>query len=131
LQIPTLDFVNRLRLHRSLPLLLLHHLRHPADDGRKAQLCHRPGGVHLRGTQSLSRHHQPLPLHPEDHRIYQKLENPDVGLREKWHQRYAYVGLLILKDFHQSYLDLFYLKKFYCSCYIHYLILLKYWEKIL
>ena len=65
---------------------------------RKAQVRPRPGGVHLRSSQPLPGHHQPVSLHPQDHRINEKLKaltsQRRFSKRKLLETKYEFVSLL-------------------------------------
>ena len=67
------DPFNCVRVHWRFYLLLLHHLRHPADDGGWTQVRPGPRGVHLCVAQPLPRHHQSVPISSSDHWKFKKL----------------------------------------------------------
>ena len=67
------DPVNCVRFNRRFHLLLLHHLRHSADDGGWAQVRPGPWGVHLCVAKPLPRHHQSVPISSADHWEFKKL----------------------------------------------------------
>ena len=63
---------------------------------RQAQVRPRPGGVHLRSSQPLPGHHQPVSLHPQDHRINEKLKALTSQRRSKrklLEAKYEFVSL--------------------------------------